>query len=365
VVGGNAVSARERALGEAFKQAVDQALNAILEPGRRAAETRTVNLVLARPRLYVTRYRTLEEGEAGPLYRVRLEAEIDENALERAFVHAPATTGGAAAVGGSGFLVASTADPDDAALLVTALKKQGLRADVAPAASASSPSTANLSEAATKSKMLAAVVVTGTVSEEAVIRGVGVWSCACRLQGTVVAASSGERLNDLEAGDHGFGANLALARRACLAAASEAVVAQLAPLGEGPPTANGVRPLVVEVNTTAPASLPQLVKVLRAMAAVSGAEIRHIAGGRADVWVRTTLPPQGLMAALERDRQTGLQITPVAGGEAPDHLRIAVQLGEPSAPAAASEPGSATGTPTPSGTPAANVSRPGSAGATP
>jgi hypothetical protein len=352
VVGGNAVSARERALGEAFKQAVDQALNAILEPGRRAAETRTVNLVLARPRLYVTRYRTLEEGEAGPLYRVRLEAEIDENALERAFVHAPATTGGAAAVGGSGFLVASTADPDDAALLVTALKKQGLRADVAPAASASS-------------KMLAAVVVTGTVSEEAVIRGVGVWSCACRLQGTVVAASSGERLNDLEAGDHGFGANLALARRACLAAASEAVVAQLAPLGEGPPTANGVRPLVVEVNTTAPASLPQLVKVLRAMAAVSGAEIRHIAGGRADVWVRTTLPPQGLMAALERDRQTGLQITPVAGGEAPDHLRIAVQLGEPSAPAAASEPGSATGTPTPSGTPAANVSRPGSAGATP
>lgn len=364
VVGGNAVSARERALGEAFKQAVDQALNTILEPARRAAEGRTVNLVLSRPRLYVTRYRTLEEGEVGPLYRVRLEAEIDENALERAFVHAPAAAAGSA-VGASGFWVASTGDPEDAALLVSALRKQGLRAEAAPATGAALANATNLPESASKAKMLAAVMVTGTASDEAVIRGVGVWSSGCRLQGKVLAAPSGELLNDLDATDHGFGANLALARKACLAAASDALVGQLAPLGEGLATANGARPLVLEVTTTAPAALPQLVKVLRAMAAISGAEIRHIGGGKADLWVRTTLPPQGLLAALERDRQTGLQIIPVGGGDTADRLRIALQLVEPSASPPASDASAATVTPASSPGAAAPGAHAGPGGVTP
>src|SRR5262245_59265195 len=78
VVGGNAAGARERAFDEAIRQAVEAALAETVDPTTRAAQAKTIKALLTRPRVYVPRYRTLEEGEVNGVYTVRIEAEVDE-----------------------------------------------------------------------------------------------------------------------------------------------------------------------------------------------------------------------------------------------------------------------------------------------
>src|SRR5215471_9426991 len=68
VVGGNAAAARERALDDALRQAVDQALADLLGPEVRTAQSKGIKTLEARARSYVRRYRALEEGEANGTY---------------------------------------------------------------------------------------------------------------------------------------------------------------------------------------------------------------------------------------------------------------------------------------------------------
>ena len=71
VVGGNAAGARERAFDEAIRQAVEAAINEVIDPATRAAQAKAIKVLLSRPRVYVPRYRTLEEGESNGVYTVR------------------------------------------------------------------------------------------------------------------------------------------------------------------------------------------------------------------------------------------------------------------------------------------------------
>ena len=82
VVGGNSAGARERALEDAIKQAVDQVIGALLDAPTRAAQAKILKAVVARGRSFVPRYRTLEEGEVNGVYTVRLEAEVEEDRPE-------------------------------------------------------------------------------------------------------------------------------------------------------------------------------------------------------------------------------------------------------------------------------------------
>src|SRR6516165_7519170 len=84
VIGGNGAGARERALEEAFQQAVDQSLAELLDAATRAGQARAIKGLEARARTYVRRYRALEEGELNGAYSVKLEVEVDEPALRRA-----------------------------------------------------------------------------------------------------------------------------------------------------------------------------------------------------------------------------------------------------------------------------------------
>src|SRR4029077_11117913 len=83
VVGGNAAGGRGRARGGPIKQAVNQALAAMVDPQARAAQAKTMKAIEAKARSFVPRYRTLEEGETNGVYTIRLEAEVDEIALRR------------------------------------------------------------------------------------------------------------------------------------------------------------------------------------------------------------------------------------------------------------------------------------------
>lgn len=84
IVGGDRVRARERALDEAFRQAVEQAVATILSPQAIADRTSQLKLsVYPKARGYVTTYRILEEGEQGPLFQVRALAQVATGRLAR------------------------------------------------------------------------------------------------------------------------------------------------------------------------------------------------------------------------------------------------------------------------------------------
>ena len=111
VVGGNAAGARERALDDAIKQAVNQTLATIVDAQTRAAQAKTLKAIEAKARSFVPRYRTVEEGEANGVYTIRLEAEVDETALrrriERGTTTAPPPTTAPVKAGAPGMLVAA------------------------------------------------------------------------------------------------------------------------------------------------------------------------------------------------------------------------------------------------------------------
>ncbi len=97
VVGGDRVRARERALDEAMRQAVEQAVATLLDPkalSERAAQLKLQ--VYPRARDYLAGYRVLEETGDGPMFQIRISAQVDAARLARA-VQAPQAVAPAAA----------------------------------------------------------------------------------------------------------------------------------------------------------------------------------------------------------------------------------------------------------------------------
>ena len=136
-MGGNAAGARERALDDAIKQAVNQTIAGMLDAPTRAAQAKALKAIEAKARSFVPRYRTLEEGEAnGVLHRSgsrprstrsRCAASIERGASPS--TPPPVTP---AKMGVPGMLVAA-ADKSEASAafvsgLVTALSSAGVRA---------------------------------------------------------------------------------------------------------------------------------------------------------------------------------------------------------------------------------------------
>jgi len=82
VVGGNLVSARGRALALARQNAVAAAVAKVV-PAEKLEQRQTIlrGAVYRRDALYVRRYRILEEGEQGRMFRVRVAVELDSKRL--------------------------------------------------------------------------------------------------------------------------------------------------------------------------------------------------------------------------------------------------------------------------------------------
>jgi len=96
VVAGNRVAARDRALDEALKQAVDQALAYVLDADTRLrAQAALRRELLPRARSYVPTYRVLDEHEVeGGLFQVQIEAQVEVSLLRRDAVAIAGTGGG-------------------------------------------------------------------------------------------------------------------------------------------------------------------------------------------------------------------------------------------------------------------------------
>jgi hypothetical protein len=344
VVGGNAAGARERALDDALKQAVNQALAAIVDPATRAAQAKTLKAIEAKARSFVPRYRTLEEGEANAVYTIRLEAEVDEVLLRRRIekgmsVAPPPVT--PAKAGAPGLLVAAADKGEGSAAFVTSLVAALASANVrARAADPGETSASAAAQAAARASLEQAALVTAEVAPAGIVRGTGRVAVACRANVRLVAAPAGGTVAEraatarvfveAEKADDGAGQcrtqlGVDLAGRLAGAASSGAAAA---PAGD-------LRAVTVDADVVEAAAIPELVKSLRGVGAVSAAELTRVSAGRAEIRVRTRAASAALAPALSRAASPMITLSDVQISG--DTIRVRARL---RAAAPASVPGS-------------------------
>ena len=302
IVGGNVASARERALSEALKQAVDQELSVVV-PDARTTQGKTVSQVLGRARRYVRRYRTLEEGELRRgLYIVRIEADVDDTALLRAFDKIPPGVAANPGVGPGGvvtpsyFLVGAGA-PEAAAAAARAFTATGARVEIAP------PDTvepARALEAALRAGIPAVAFVSGTATVEGEVRGPAVQAVTCTVGVRVLTSGLGPAVADESETIRGFADKVETARADCFARAAATVVPRVVPAAAGRATPD-LRAIVIDADVIEPGAVPGMLKQLREIGSVSAVEVRRIAPGRVELWARSRLAPDALVATLTRD----------------------------------------------------------------
>jgi hypothetical protein len=304
IIGGNGAGARERALEEAFRQAIDQSLAEMLDAAARAGQARAVKAVEARARTYVRRYRALEEGEVAGAYAVKLEVEVDEAALRRALeAGAPSPAAGSPPPLAPGFLLVSS-DAVDATfatpLLSSALASAGARAQVAKPAP---KDVGEAQRAATRATLPQVAFVSAQASNEGPVRGTNQISVSCRLAARVVSAPSGLALGEPDVSPRAFAADEAGARAECFGRAANELAMRLVSGGGGSaPAAGGdLRAVTVEADVVEPGAVVALLKDVRSIGAVSSAELRRVGPGHVEIRVRTRAAAQALAGALARD----------------------------------------------------------------
>jgi hypothetical protein len=327
IIGGNGAGARERALEEAFRQAVDQTLAEQLDAAARAGQARTIKAIEARSRTYVRRYRALEEGEVNGAYNVKLEVEVDEAALRRAAEGGASTSPAPARPAVvPGFLLVSNGAPEATSLLLSALASAGARAQVADAAV---KDVAEAQRAAARATLPQVAFVTASTANEGAVRGTAKLAVSCRLAARVVSAPSGLALGEPDASPRVFGSDEATARTECLTRAAGELAARLASASGGGGAAGGdLRTVTVDADVVEPAAVVALLKDVRSLGTVSSAELRRVGPGRAEIRARTRAVASALAPALSRDPALTLSNVEVAG----DVIRLHARLRTPSTP---------------------------------
>ncbi|HVZ86597.1 MAG TPA: hypothetical protein VHG72_06500 [Polyangia bacterium] len=319
VVGGNAAGARERALDEAIRQAIDLALAELVDAPTRAAQAKAIRTLEAKARTFVPRYRTLEEGEANGVYTVRLQAEVDDAALRARIERwsaGPAATEAARPTPDTLFIAFGDGAPQTPALVngvQAALSAAGVRARVA-APPLHLPPTATVAR------------LSATVSDAGSIRGTARVAAACTGVARFTPASTSER----QATAFGFGDDAAAASAACLAHLGPALATEIAGAWSSASARNPDLPVrTIDADVTEPAAVAALLKSVRAVGVVSSADLVRVGGGHAEIRARTRSAPGALAEALVRDADATLTLSDVQAGA--DTVSLRVRLRAPAA----------------------------------
>jgi hypothetical protein len=311
IIGGNGAGARERALEEAFRQAVDQSLAEVLDAATRAGQARAIKAVEARARTYVRRYRALEEGEVAGAYALKLEVEVDEAALRRALeAGAPSPAAATPPPVVPGLLLVSSGAPEATALVSAALVSAGARAEVAAPAV---KDVAEAQRAAARATLPQVAFVSAQASSEGPVRGTGSVSVSCRIAARVVSAPSGLALGEPDAAPRAFAADDARARAECLGRAASELAARLVSGGGAAPAGGDLRAITVEADVVEPGAVVALLKDVRAVGSVSLAELRRVEPGHTEIRARTRAAAPALAAALSRDPALAISNVEIAG----------------------------------------------------
>jgi hypothetical protein len=341
VVGGNAAGARERALEDAIRQAVTLTLADVVDPQTRAAQAKTIKAIEAKARSFVPRYRTLEEGEVGGMYNIRLEVEVDDIALRRRLERAvaPPTAATPPARPGGPSLLLVPADPGEATSAFNAHFRKALAASgvTAQPAAGVETSVAGAAAAAQRAGMDQAVLIAVEMTPEGQVRGTGRNAWSCRAVARVVAAGNGGAAAERTATARVFVEGNKPADSACftpmIADLGARITGAVTAIPSG--SAGDLRPVTLDADVVEPAAVPALLKSLRGLGAVSSAELQRVAAGRAEIRIRTRAATPALATALSRTASSMITLSDVATNG--DVIRLRARLRPP----AAAGPGSA------------------------
>lgn len=331
--GGDAVRARERALKDALRLAVEQSALAA------APESRgRLYLVSARARDYVTTYRVLEEGEAGGQFTVRVAAQVDLPRLLRD-LRVGALPGPPQAAGQQGrprvLLCVDDLAGDEANTAREALS--GRAAILPPSACPRAREGEGADLAAAKKEHQAALAarVRTEVGPPAPIRGTHPPLFGATAQAHLTLHAGGAATEDTAAATE-FAPAPDAAAQAARGAAARAALSRVLPalLGRLPePGADGVTVTLAGVETYA--RYQQLLRMLAALPGVSAAEPQRFGPGPTlTLHLRTAADAEAVAAALRRTPLSEARLEATARD--PHHLLVTLRAEAP--PPAAPSP---------------------------
>lgn len=319
IAGGDRVKARERALDEGFRQAIEQAVATILEP--QALEARAAQLKLTiypKARRWIVTYRVLDEKADGALFQVHLSAQVATAALAQELAAAqvvkpterPKGRGWACAAErvGSGAWRPS-------ALTDRLTKELGAR-DVVPvggsgcappsSAADAAPDPASASASARAAGAQGALVAAVTITPAGIVRGTALQLAHARARLELVDAD-GRRAAQADQEGDAFAASAAEAGAEAARVALEAALRAVAPaiVRKWPPAsmAGGVT-----VHLGGVATWIDYQAALRALSSIPGvAQVgpRRFSQAGIELGVHTAASAGQLAAALGRSSDAG------------------------------------------------------------
>jgi hypothetical protein len=323
IVAGNAVSAKKRAIADAFKQAVERAFGEVLKEGEPLPQPWPAGVVQLKASLgnaaqkFVRSYRLIEQTTEGGVLKIMVEADVDTVLLRREIDRARglgvATPPTQAPKAASMVLVAGS--PSATPAVLRALTAAGIAAQASRA-----PAEAPLLADSAKQNAHALFVVE-TASDEGPVRGALQVSIKCSLAAHVfLAGTTGRPVLDQVDEERGFGADRAAAHAACVertaALLARAVAAKLRAPVVGSPY------VTLQLDIADPGAISVVLQACKRMGAVTATEARQVSAKAAEIRVFTRMGGPALQQALIRELASKLAIVPTQTGNDSLVLRV-------------------------------------------
>jgi hypothetical protein len=321
IVAGNAVSAKKRALSDAFKQAVEHAFGELLKDGTPLSQPWPPALIQLKASLanaaqkFVRSYRLIEQSSEGGVLKVMVEADVDTVALRREIDRARGTATGTVAPRAASSLVVG-GSPSTTPAVLRALSSAGV--------------TAQLGRGATEAQLIAdgarqnshVLFVTESDSDEGVVRGALQVAVKCSLAAHLFMASgpTGRPILDQVEEDRGFGADSRAAREACVervaAVLARAVSAKLRAPAVGAPF------VTLQLDIADPGAIAVVLQACKRVGSVIAAEARQVTATSAEIRVFTRMGGPALQQSLARELAGKLAMVPTQTGNEVLTLRV-------------------------------------------
>jgi hypothetical protein len=331
IVAGNAVTAKKRALADAFRQAAERAFGELVKEGEPLPQPVPMAVAQLKASLansaqkFIRSYRLIEQETTGGVLHVMVEADVNtvllRRELDRARAAAPTPT--AATMPAAPFILVAGSAPA-ATMTATALNAAGMRARPDP-----SSHEAQLVASAAKQNAFALFITAGSTSE-GLVRGALRASVQCSLNSHFYQAGSQARRGpaiDRTDADHGFAADENLARHACFTRVSTLVAREIVAALHAPTVT--LPYVTLQLDIVDLGVIPIFLQALKRVGAVTAAEVRHVTANLAEIRAFTRMGGAALLPTLLRE--VAGKLTVVSTQTTNDLLALRVRASDSSA----------------------------------
>jgi hypothetical protein len=321
IVAGNAVSAKKRALSDAFRQAVEHQFAEVLKDGSPLPQPWPPALTQLKASLanaaqkFVRSYRLIEQSNEGGVLKIMVEADVDTVALRREVDRARGTAAAPQAPkAASSLIVGGTAHVTP--VVLRALQSAGV--------------TAQLGRASAEAQLIAdgarqnahVLFVAENDSDEGVVRGAMQVAVKCSLAARLfmAGAPTGRPVLDQVDEDRGFGADSSIAREACVERTAAVLARAVAAKLRAPAV---LTPYVtVQLDIADPGAIAVVLQACKRIGSVTAAEARQVTATSAEIRVFTRMGGPALQQSLARELAGKLAMVPTQTGNEVLILRV-------------------------------------------